>query len=64
MTAIYLIGAFVIGGLLFVNRSKLLNNILMGLLLHCNGDIPFTVFTTQTIELNTLPWILWVYCFC
>ncbi|HEX2934974.1 MAG TPA: proton-conducting transporter membrane subunit [Bacteroidales bacterium] len=30
MTAIYLIGAFVIGGLLFVNRNKLLNNILIG----------------------------------
>jgi hydrogenase-4 component F len=29
MTAIYLIGAFVIGGLLFVNRNKLLNNVLI-----------------------------------
>jgi hypothetical protein len=29
MTAIYLIGAFVTGGLLFVNRNKTINNILI-----------------------------------
>lgn len=31
MTAIYIIGAFVTGGLLFVNRNKFFNNILIGI---------------------------------